>query len=181
MGETMKKPNAVYCDGGLVRTNPSPWGGVYAWVQVDTRTNTMLDNGGGLILPVQWETGSITNNQAELVAMLSAIGSWPLGVEGVLYTDSALTIGRVFGNDPLTNLPGRMAAWVRSTKRGPKIGLLSPMLIAGHPTKVDLGRGANADGRPVSEWNVWVDDECNRLKYQFEAGLKEGGNTKWLH
>jgi len=148
---------AIYADGGTIGGNPSPVGGTYAWCHVDAADRR-----------VAWDSGRlkvrppVTNNQAELYAVLAALATLPDGWSGHVCSDSQVTLGRVCGEGEKrsTNIP---RGWIErlAYHRG-RLGELVPVQLDGHPTKAELEAGIGHRGNPVSVHNVWCDEACRR-------------------
>lgn len=171
-------PVAVYCDGGVIKKNPSPIGGTYAWIMLN-KDGERLAHEAETYIP---KDGSFaTNNQTEYRAALEAlvyvtycIQQCPEEWQLTLYSDSKITLARITKVQALKNIP---EAWYkRMQKVVADIGLerINPVLLKGHPTQADLERGTSAKkGRPVSEWNKWCDDECRKASAAYLASLVE--------
>lgn len=154
--ELASRAVAVYCDGGVVGKNPSDLGGTYAWCWVDKGGNRVLESSG-----VCHFGEPVTNNVSELVAMLDCLQNLPSGWSGKVYSDSLITIGRVFYGWKANGVPKCLLDGLeRGTER---LGKLTPILLDGHPTKKELAANRGHRGHPVSIHNVWCDKECNRL------------------
>lgn len=177
---------ALYADGGVLGRNPSQTGGMYAWRHV-AADGTVVREGSGLVLmpgdytaatlmaqdvpfvymPTKHTDGRpveyVTNNATEFYAVLDALEALPDGWSGNVCSDSSITLGRLCRSYALRNIP---RLWVeRGARVRQRLGLLTPVLLQGHPTPDDLRRGVGAKrGYTVSEHNVWADRECNRLK-----------------
>jgi ribonuclease HI len=157
--------NEIYTDGGVIKSNPSPYGGTWAWCGVDAEGNRVIERGGFV---ESTNTVQITNNHTEQMAIVRALEEMPDGWSGTLYSDSKVALGRVFRNERTKNLPECV---IRRTKVAmARMGQIKTVLLQGHPTKDDLARGwGKKRGLPVSKHNVWCDEECNRQKELFEA------------
>lgn len=181
---------AVYTDGGLLSSNPSPTGGTWAWVAVseDGRkigfksgivlTETLLQhaesNDHDAPRPV------VSNNHTEQIAIIKAIQALPVGWSGTIYSDSEVAITRVNSDYELNNLgldrfpSGEKGLWpsisMTSKEAVKRLGQIRFVLLQGHPTKKDLERGLGAKRNlPVSKWNVWADKRCEHEKKKFIA------------
>jgi ribonuclease HI len=169
MGKLLDKPPVsvafekqvimAYCDGGIMGQSPSRYGGAWAWCHVDG-LNKRVKEKASLIMPTEsWPT--LTNNYVELVAAIRALEALPEGWNGVLGSDSQITLGRLFEDWHTEGIPDGMVA--RAKKALARLGKVKGVLLGGHPTLVELERGYNSKGRPVSEHNVWCDKECQRF------------------
>lgn len=157
---------AVYSDGGCVGGNPSSLAGTWAWCGVnehDDRIVCVAD----VLYPKQWEIASITNNQMEMYAVVQALEYLPDGWSGRVYSDSQITLGRVFQHWRMKNIP----LWLveRAETAVKRLGAIEPILLSGHPTNVELRAGVSKSGRPVSAHQVWCDEQCSGLARQVLA------------
>lgn len=162
-----KLEDGLYADGGVIFKNPSPYGGTWAFCLV--KDNEIISSGSGIILPSEFGGKPVTNNVSEMYAVIKGLESLPENWSGIVYSDSQVTLGRVFGvfksfdgiphslRIALYNAKGRL-----SNKH--KIGHI---LVAGHPTKKELASGTGKNGNIVSRFNVWCDKECTRLSKEF--------------
>jgi ribonuclease HI len=160
---------AIYADGGVIHKNPSPIGGTWAYCLVDEHDERFERAGG--VVPA---TGGrlITNNQMEQIAIVRALEEMPPGWSGLVCSDSKIALGRVFEGWSARNLPNNVAK--RSALAVARLGKIEPVLLQGHPTKLDLQKGIGArSGRPVSKHNVWCDKECQRQAKRFLKTYKE--------
>jgi ribonuclease HI len=157
---------ALYADGGVVRGK----GGTWAFCGVNAAGVRILER-SGVCRP--WpDVGDVTNNHTEQFAIVSALAAVPPGWSGTLYSDSKIAIGRVFWNWRTENLPDRIAKMTAFVKG--RIGRVKPMLLQGHPTKIDLEKGyGKKRGLPVSIHNVWCDEACNEAKKVFYEVLND--------
>lgn len=149
---------ALYCDGGVVGKNPSEVGGTWAWCGVDASGRRVIERGG--FVPAR-PGRPVTNNHTEQIAITLALEAMPAGWTGTVYSDSNVALGRVFKGWATNNLPRNISE--RSAAALRRLGKVETVLLQGHPTKADLERGVGAKrGYPVSEHNVWCDEECGR-------------------
>jgi ribonuclease HI len=145
---------AVYADGGVIRSNPSPIGGTWAWCQVDEANQRVRCDSG--VYPTNG--AQVTNNQAEYIALCKALAALPAGWTGTVYCDSLVTIGRLFRLYGNSGIPD---AWVtRARQLVKRLGRVETVLLQGHPTRAELLAGVGSKGLPVSEHNVWCDQAC---------------------
>ncbi len=105
--------------------------------------------------------GYVTNNVSELYALCRAIRAIPAGSDCHIYSDSFVTLQRVFQRAKLNNVP----PWLIEFMDGAILYLgdcrrYQWTLLDGHPTKDQLVRGTGKRGSPVSEWNVHCDAAC---------------------
>lgn len=158
------EPHAVYADGGVIRVNPSPHGGTWAWCWVDAG-GARIRSAAGLILPGDIGMETVSNNVSEFMALARSLRSLPDGWSGTVYSDSRVTLGRIFEGWRDKGLPWH---WIEAARRNlERLGAVRPVLLDGHPTKAQLAAGLGKRGNPVSEHNVFCDAECGRVARQF--------------
>lgn len=153
---------ALYADGGVIDTNPSPIGGVYAFCGVD-KNDERIFCGRGFVPSTPSKL--ITNNHTEQIAICLALEAMPDGWSGDIYSDSTVALNRVFkiGKCTYKNLPDNL---IRRTETAfDRMGKLTKRHLKGHPTEEDLARGYAISKRsgkqyPVSKHNVWCDEMC---------------------
>lgn len=157
----------LYCDGGVIGRNPSEKGGTWAWCGVDNGGNMVASN-SGVIDPAEWGYLAgvcgpfvVTNNVSELIAVLEAVESVDLGWSGTVYSDSQITLGRVFMGWARNGIRKKLSD--RLDHVIDRMGEVQHVLLQGHPTKADLARGIGKKRNlPVSVHNVWCDKECSK-------------------
>ena len=154
----MSKPFDLYCDGGVLGHNPSSIGGTYAWRHVSEDGNT---RGGSGVLTAEQSGGPVTNNQTEMLALLKGLENCPSDWAGCIYSDSAVTLGRIFLGWKWKNIPSWMhLLWQVQRHRLVNWDLITYVQLDGHPTKAQLKSGIGKRGNPVSEHNVYCDEMC---------------------
>lgn len=159
----MTQAVAVYTDGGCVGANPSPVGITWAWLQVDAAGGHVAEAYGLLASPAD---RYLTNNLAELLAVIQAFEALPMGWTGTLYSDSDVTLGRLFRGNARAGVPA--AWWKRAQAARDRLGFIAPVLLQGHPTRADLARGIGAKRNlPVSRHNVYVDSLCKQAAREY--------------
>lgn len=167
-GESLKRNEnivALYADGGVIKKNPSPFGGTWAWCGVNAEGERVIEKYGAV--PAT-ETRTISNNHTEQIAITLALEAMPEKWSGIVYSDSQIALGRVFKGWRENNLPKNIA--VRSKQAVARLGRIETVLLQGHPTKEDLKNGIGKKrGFPVSEHNVWCDKHCNKAAEEFWA------------
>lgn len=147
---------AVYADGGVIRINPSPFGGTWAACHV-AMDGTHVWEDAGVILPEE-VGGPVTNNQTEFYAMLAGLEALPADWCGAILSDSHVTLIRFCNEAPLRGIP---EAWQSRMKEVLlRLGRLTPVQLDGHPTKAQLTSGYGKRGNRVSRHNVWCDLRC---------------------
>ncbi|MBA4187572.1 MAG: hypothetical protein C0467_06090 [Planctomycetaceae bacterium] len=150
---------AVYADGGVVKVNPSPHGGTWAYCHVNA-AGERVATGAGFVTPAQVGLPTVTNNVTELLALLAALERLPDGWSGNVYSDSLNAIRRM--ESPKTakfkNCPDQFRE--RAIEVRARLGKLTFTLLGGHPNRKELAEGRRSDGMPVSQHNVWCDKAC---------------------
>lgn len=158
---------AVYADGGVIGVNPSPIGGTWAWCHVDaTETRIACDSGVTLPRPT---CPLITNNLTEMIALVRGLSALPEGWSGAVYSDSQITLGRLFEGWKLNNIPLVLARQAQEALRRLDLANTYYVLLDGHPTRAQLLAGAGKRGNPVSEHNVWCDQACGKAAKAYQA------------
>ena len=157
--------NELFVDGGVVGTNPSLFGGTYAWRQVVNGVAAL--EGAHFITPADARVPAVTNNLTEMLAMIKGMESLPHDWNGTVLSDSQITLGRVFLGWKWNNVP----AWVHRRFQSVRARLANyeafeHVLLAGHPTRKQLEAGVGRHGYRVSIHNVWCDEACK------DAGLE---------
>lgn len=162
---------ALYADGGVIGSNPSLRGGTWAWCQVNAAGQRSCTN-SGMITPDVAQMPAISNNLTELLALVEGLESLPEGWQGTIYSDSWVSLQRVFRHARLKNVPDWLVARLQALQKRGHLYQYGYTLLDGHPTKAELAVGRGKRGHPVSEHNVWCDQECNRLA---RAAQQNGG------
>lgn len=153
---------AIYADGGVVGANPSPVGGVWAWCAVNEHDERVVRRSG---FTPRRGVREVTNNNMELVALVLAVEALHEGWSGIICSDSRLALGTLFEGFNARKQPPNIVK--RGMAAAARLGKVETMLLQGHPTKEDLITGIGARRNlPVSQHNVWCDQECNRVKKQ---------------
>lgn len=153
--------NELFCDGGCVFSNPSPIAGTWAWVHTIDGSPTTHDS--GIIYPNNVRSLFVSNNVSEYIALLKGLNSLDSEWRGTIYSDSQITFGRFHLGWKNKNIPQYLIKVLDRTRdRLVYWKNIKWVLLEGHPTKIDLYRGYGKSGRPVSIWNQWCDEECNR-------------------
>lgn len=155
----------LYCDGGNIWKNPSPFGGTWSWVFVEDGCISWRDS--GIILPSDVGLPMITNNVMELYAACEAIetmaGNWKF-----LYCDSMVTINRLVNKRTFKGVPESLKMRVKKLR----LDADTVRFVDGHPTKEQL---ADPERFNVSKWNVACHEECQRLAM---AWIAENGGEE---
>lgn len=164
----MSQVVAVYADGGLIRANPSPIGGMYAACHVNADGERVW-SASGLILadPSDPLFVVVGNNQCEFRALLAGLEALPDGWSGTVYTDSLLTIRR-FREPDAVGLGGIPDDWRRRAAHVlGRLGRLEYVLLDGHPSRAQLAAGVGKRGNPVSEHQVFCDELCTKIGREY--------------
>jgi hypothetical protein len=157
---------AAFCDGGVIRRNPSELGGTWAWCMVGP-DNEILQSDSGVIPAGEYGLPEITNNVSELVALLRLLYHLPAGWSGPVYSDSQNSLGRVFHGYKCKFVPQVLIDRIRPATE--RLGKIEPILLDGHPTRAQLAAGIGKRGHRCSEWNVWCDKRCGEESINFLA------------
>lgn len=159
--------DAIYADGGVMGHNPSTMGGSWAWCWV-TPDGKVTNQASGLLIPTP-KLPYVTNNYAEYVAVLRALRSLPANHPITVYSDSMITLGRFFLGWSTEGIPIEITDLaLRAIERLGRSNI-KHVLLKGHPTQAELGTGVTTDGRPVSYFNKWCDDECTSIMRHYMA------------
>lgn len=160
---------SLYTDGGCVKSNPSKIGGTIAFTFVKNNQRTF--SYARVWTPKQLKVDRVTNNQTELWALI--VGLQYTAFDDVLhiYSDSEITLGRVFMGYAMRNIPEWMQKELNKQKRRlANWDKFKWTLLAGHPTKPELDSGLKNSKEwvlPVSEFNVWCDSQCQRVAAEY--------------
>lgn len=151
----------AYVDGATVGPNPSSVGGAWAYVLLDGLERVVAGS-SSCVVPADVRLPRVTNNMVEMLAAVNALENLPVGWDGVLRTDSYVTLCRLHKvKRKCQGFPDWLR--VRLDVAKSRVGLFIVELVAGHPTAEQLDLGCDEKGVPVSRWNVWCDDECGRV------------------
>jgi ribonuclease HI len=162
----------------LIGKNPSLHGGTWAWcfVQDDRIINCdygLLDGAAYN----RWCNSSghaVTNNFMELYAAVHALEYYTdkdQKFDGTIFTDSKITLHRITDSASFKGIP----KWLKD--RALKVRFqrhYQAELVVGHPTIAEQKQGFRArNGLPVSKWNIWCDEQCQRQAQEFLQRLAE--------
>ena len=156
--------NAIYCDGGVIRQNPSPIGGTWAvrFVKdgqiaaersgvITAAGATVTDNMRSAILAglfVVSEIPTISNNLTEMLAVLEGLSRLSANWTGAVYSDSQITLGRVFLGWKWSNLPDSFHRDYQAARaRLVNWAQISHVLLAGHPSAAPRARSGRGIAR----------------------------------
>lgn len=157
---------SLYCDGGVIKKNPSPFAGTWAWVALDESGGKVAEDSGA-VTPAEIGLSTVSNNVTELLAAIKALQSVPARWEGKLFTDSMITQKRLSGGTAFNGVPGWLRVQALELRRNRKVRAI---LVGGHPTRVELGIGfRRKNGLLVSRWNVRCDELCGMVARKFFA------------
>jgi ribonuclease HI len=161
----------LYVDGGVIARNPSPIGGTWAVRLIEN--GQVCQERSGIIIPQDAGLPEITNNLTEMLALLRGLECLPDSWIGVIFSDSQVTLGRVFDGWKWQNIPLWMHHQFQAQRRRlvywDRIG---HVLLDGHPTKAQLAAGIGKRGHLVSEHNIWCDWACGQQAKQYLASLQ---------
>jgi len=136
---TIPRPIHLYADGGVILKNPSIIGGTWAWILVDTDNETMIKAAAGAFPPSLFrEMGGapVTNNQTEMFALLRGLLELPVYRPVAVYSDSMVTLGRLWNGYRWKNIPQLLHDWHKEVRA--KItdwNRFQIILLSGHPTR----------------------------------------------
>lgn len=170
----------VFADGGMVGGNPSDLGGTYAYrvrFRLPKWTEWVLYKSANALVVA--DGGQVTNNITEMIAVLegveAALEITELPDRLQIYSDSWLTLQRLFLGASTTNLPTpvymRMIGIRHVLKAmGKRVGYA---LLDGHPTRQHLADGVGKNGGPVHYLQHECDVACREIARQFKGAIKE--------
>ncbi len=144
----------LYCDGGLVGSNPSKIGGAWAccFVDITISGSELIQSVSGYV-SMEQAGQLVTNNYTELLAAIEGMERLPEGWEGRIWTDSDVTLRRLRKKTPkFTGIPPVMQE--RFLLSRAPLGDFRVFHVMGHPTAHDLKMGRG------SKWNVLCDQLC---------------------
>ncbi len=161
----------LYGDGGVIGVNPSKLGGTWAWCQVDA-AGERIRCASGIVRPgASGNPDGVTNNLTEMLALIYGLESVPHGWRGTVYSDSQVSLGRLFLGWKLNGLPGWVLGRIKVIHRVHDLTQIRWVLLDGHPTHKQLDEGRGKRGNPVSIHNVWCDRACGEEAARFKAQL----------
>jgi ribonuclease HI len=142
----------LYTDGGTIVYNPSYYGGTYAFVLVDQNKTPYREiyRQSGIYTPKYMGAPKVTDNQMELLAILLGLQyaeTHRLPVLTVV-SDSKITLGRVFQNWSLKNIP----SWMVELKDSLSVSGLHGVFQKGHSG---------------NKWNELCDELCRTEEREF--------------
>jgi ribonuclease HI len=151
--------NELFADGGVISVNPSTIGGTWAYRLV--KNGIVVCEKSGIIRPAEAGLPAITNNLTEMLALVKGLLELPADWIGIVYSDSQITLGRVFGSYKWAGIP----LWLHrmyQRARGHLIhwDQIHYIQLDGHPTRAQLAAGIGKRGHQVSIHNVACDQLC---------------------
>ena len=155
---------ALYADGGLLQSNPSPIAGMWAWCHVDA-DGWRVDEASGILTPADVAASGVTNHHTETYALLAGLEALPESWSGKVCSDSKNALRVFFGEGSLKKLPASWHRRIGAALR--RLGPVEAIRLDGHPTKAQLAAGVGKRGGPVSPHNVYVDRLCTRTGERF--------------
>lgn len=158
---------AVYADGGVVHVNPSPFAGTWAYCWVDDAGERVREHSGLIRLDPDLGLPTVSNNQAELYALIMALKPLPDGWSGHVFSDSRISLGRLFWGFRWSNIPEPWEAWGKGWIA--RLGPVTPVLLDGHPNRAQLAAGIGKRGNPCSPHNVRCDELCAARAEDYKA------------
>ena len=161
--------NQLFADGGVININPSPIGGTWAYrILAD---GVVVCEVSGVITPGQAKLPTISNNLTEMCALVAGLRALPSDWIGTVYSDSQVSLGRVFLDWKWNNIPAWLhAKYQEGQKRLVNWEKIQWVLLDGHPTRAHLAAGIGKRGHPVSEHNKWCDQACQKEAARFVGG-----------
>ena len=159
---------ALYTDGGVLDASSSTDGGAYAYCLVNEFDERIVEV-ARFVTPAELAMPAVTNNLTELLALVRGIAALPNDWAGTVYSDSWVSLQRVFLGAKLNNVPDWLIADVEATRERLKAMQATYVLLDGHPTRAQMAAGKGKRGAPVSEHNVFCDAACNRVMREWRA------------
>lgn len=153
--------NHLYCDGGVILKNPSPFGGTWA-VRLLNDDNLLLQKSG--VMEVSPGGVMITNNTAELYALVKGLTLLHERVKDVcVHSDSQVALGWAFLGYNTSGIPPWLLKALEATRtRLVNWNTFEHERLDGHPTAKELSTGVGKRGGPVSAHNLWCDNACKQ-------------------
>lgn len=169
----------LFTDAGLLSANPSSIGGVYAFVVVDDDDNITMEKTGIIDACLGYE-GVVTSNLAELYCLCYGIMQIPAGSHAGIYSDSEVSIGRVFQAQRRAGVPMWLSQLTDNARlRLANLKKFEYSLVGGHPNRKELelgktiARKGRMGGLMVSHWNVYCDNLCKVEAEKWHESRKE--------
>lgn len=167
---------AIYADGGICLSNPSPLAGTWAFVYVNAEGVTVKER-SGLLLPSHLGRRTVSNNDTEFYAVLRGLEALPDDWSGDVYSDSQCTLlryQRVVSCQPPTKTMV-VEHYERAEVAVDRLGPLRFLHLKGHPKRADLERGETSKGQKVSLYQVRCDQPCTERAAEYQRFLEMKG------
>ena len=136
----------------------------------------MVDDAGqrvyhaaGMVTPDAMRVPAVSNNHTELLALVRGLDYLPDDFTGTVYSDSAVSLQRVFEAARLHNVPAWLVADLQRIQKSGRLARMRYALLDGHPTRAHLAAGIGKRGHVVSEHNVWCDAQCTAIARQVQS------------
>ncbi len=163
---------ALYTDGGCIGPNPSPYGGTWAWTQVN-QAGQRVREASGIIRPflrgADGQALPVTNNNSELIALTRGLLSLPEGWCGQVFSDSRLALGWCFWGYKHDLVPDGL--YRKMCEARERLVSVQAFLLDGHPTQAQLATGIGKRGQRVSVHNKWADEACTARATEFKTAM----------
>jgi len=117
----------------------------------------------GYITPADLGMPAVSNNHTELLALVLGLEALPAGWTGTVYSDSWVSLQRVFLAAKLANVPPWLVERLQTLQKSGALKQMTYTLLDGHPTRAELAAGIGKRGHMVSEHNVWCDQQCSAI------------------
>ena len=161
-------PVVLYATGGTIGSNPSPYGGTWAYVLVDA-ADQEIGYQVGVLTPQAVGTTTISNQVSAFVALLAGLAALPAGWSGNVASPQEIALGRVCRGDALTDIPSVLLQRGQRVLQRFDLDALQPVLLAGQPTQAQLRAGVGAHGKPVSQHQVTCQTLCQQVAQVWRA------------
>jgi hypothetical protein len=125
----------------------------------------------GYVTPAELDAPAVTNNHTELLALVLGLEALPVGWAGTVYSDSWVSLQRVFLAAKLANVPPWLVERLQTLQKSGALKQMTYTLLDGHPTRAELAAGIGKRGHMVSIHNVFVDDLCQRIAKERQSSL----------
>jgi ribonuclease HI len=167
-------PNQLFTDGGIAGANTRGKVKAGTWACCLVKGVEVLKTWSGVVLPEDYPDCEISNNVTELMALVQGLTLLPWDWRGTIWSDSKITLGRVFLGWHVTNIPGDLLNSLENQKaRLVHWDQIHYGLVDGHPTQDQLSSGFGKRGHPVSKFNAMCDRACKRQSDVFLRKEKE--------
>jgi ribonuclease HI len=162
----------AYADGSAIGNSADPDAGAWAFCFVDDR-GERCHEASGLFTPEECGVERLSSSHVEFLAVLFALESLPPMWSGTVWCDDLVTVYRFRNRVPSRGVP---MAWAeRAMLAVDRLHNVMIQRIHGHPTRAELEKGVAKNGRPVSPHNVWCDEECRRVGWEWKVYDRDRG------